>query len=91
MPFDIFSVPSTPGSPLRAVLPEEGTNRFDPFLVPHAQGPVRYAPGEAIGFDDHPHRGFDTVNCVIAGQFRVSNSDTLHVVFREDSIVSDDG
>src|SRR3989442_12915574 len=32
----------------------------DPFLLIDEMGPVDYAPGEAIGAPDHPHRGFET-------------------------------
>src|SRR5476649_3028346 len=34
---------------------------FDPFLLLDEMGPVDYAPGEAKGAPDHPHRGFETV------------------------------
>ncbi len=68
MDFDIRAVRGAPGNPLRAVLPVEGTDRFDPFLVLHEQGPVYYALGEAIGFEDHPHRGFETVNYIVEGE-----------------------
>ena len=33
---------------------------FDPFLLLDEMGPVDYAPGEAVGAPDHPHRGFET-------------------------------
>jgi redox-sensitive bicupin YhaK (pirin superfamily) len=64
----VYPVESEGRSPLRAVLPEEGTARFDPFLVFHEQGPVVYRPHEAVGFPDHPHRGFETVNYIIEGE-----------------------
>ena len=31
-------------------------------------GPVTYAPGEAIGAPDHPHRGFETVSYILSGE-----------------------
>jgi redox-sensitive bicupin YhaK (pirin superfamily) len=58
----------------RRVLPEVKIGRFDPFLVLHEQGPIHYAPGEAIGFPDHPHRGFETVTYVIAGEQQHTDS-----------------
>ena len=33
----------------------------DPFLLLDHMGSVEYAPGEAKGAPDHPHRGFETV------------------------------
>jgi redox-sensitive bicupin YhaK (pirin superfamily) len=42
---------------------------FDPFLLLDEMGPVDYAPGEAKGAPDHPHRGFETVTYVLEGQF----------------------
>jgi redox-sensitive bicupin YhaK (pirin superfamily) len=42
---------------------------FDPFLLLDEMGPVDYAPGEAKGAPDHPHRGFETVTYMLEGQF----------------------
>ncbi|MDE1184488.1 pirin family protein [Paraburkholderia sp.] len=42
---------------------------FDPFLLLDEMGPVDYAPGEAKGAPDHPHRGFETVTYCLEGQF----------------------
>jgi len=42
---------------------------FDPFLLLDEMGPVDYAPGEAKGAPDHPHRGFETVTYVLEGEF----------------------
>ncbi|HDV6323377.1 TPA: pirin family protein [Burkholderia multivorans] len=47
---------------------------FDPFLLLDEMGPVDYAPGEAKGAPDHPHRGFETVTYVLAGRFRHRDS-----------------
>jgi quercetin 2,3-dioxygenase len=47
---------------------------FDPFLLLDEMGPVDYAPGEARGAPDHPHRGFETVTYVLDGQFRHRDS-----------------
>jgi hypothetical protein len=37
-------------------------------------GPVDYAPGEAVGAPDHPHRGFETVTYMLAGEFEHRDS-----------------
>ncbi|MEZ4451929.1 MAG: pirin family protein [Nannocystaceae bacterium] len=40
----------------------------DPFLLLDEMGPVTYRPGQAIGAPDHPHRGFETVTYLLAGE-----------------------
>jgi redox-sensitive bicupin YhaK (pirin superfamily) len=39
----------------------------DPFLMLDHMGAVEYAPGEAKGAPDHPHRGFETVTYMLDG------------------------
>lgn len=46
----------------------------DPFLLLDHMGAVEYAPGEAKGAPDHPHRGFETVTYVIDGKIRHRDS-----------------
>ena len=46
----------------------------DPFLLLDEMGPVEYAPGEAVGAPDHPHRGFETVTYALAGEFEHEDS-----------------
>ena len=40
----------------------------DPFLLLDHLGAVEYAPGEAKGAPDHPHRGFETVTYMMDGE-----------------------
>jgi quercetin 2,3-dioxygenase len=47
---------------------------FDPFLLLDEMGPVDYAPGEARGAPDHPHRGFETVTYALEGSFAHKDS-----------------
>ncbi|PTB20372.1 pirin family protein [Trinickia symbiotica] len=47
---------------------------FDPFLLLDEMGPVDYAPGEAKGAPDHPHRGFETVTYLLEGSFAHKDS-----------------
>jgi redox-sensitive bicupin YhaK (pirin superfamily) len=42
----------------------------DPFLLLDHMGAVEYAPGEAKGAPDHPHRGFETVTYMLDGRIR---------------------
>lgn len=42
-------------------------DNVDPFLMLDHLGPTTYAPGEAVGAPDHPHRGFETVTYIIEG------------------------
>ena len=46
----------------------------DPFLMLDHMGAVEYAPGEAKGAPDHPHRGFETVTYMIDGKMRHRDS-----------------
>src|SRR5438067_5285411 len=47
---------------------------FDPFLLLDEMGPIDYAPGEAKGAPDHPHRGFETVTYVLEGEMEHEDS-----------------
>ena len=53
---------------VRRPFPTEGLDQIDPFLMLDEVGPVDYAPGQAIGAPDHPHRGFETVSYILAGE-----------------------
>ena len=46
----------------------------DPFLLLDHMGAVEYAPGEAKGAPDHPHRGFETVSYMLDGKIRHRDS-----------------
>lgn len=50
-------------------LPGPGVDRIDPFLFLNHHGPQTYPPGNAgLPFGPHPHRGFETVTFVLAGE-----------------------
>ena len=59
---------------VRRPLPTEGLPLLDPFLLLDEMGPAEYAPGEAVGAPDHPHRGFETVTYVLDGEFEHEDS-----------------
>jgi quercetin 2,3-dioxygenase len=62
------------GFVVRRPLPTAGLGMADPFLLIDELGPVDYAPGEAIGAPDHPHRGFETVTYALEGEFEHEDS-----------------
>jgi hypothetical protein len=56
------------GFMVRRPFPTHGLDQVDPFLMLDEVGPVDYDPGQAIGAPDHPHRGFETVSYILAGE-----------------------
>ncbi len=56
------------GFPVRRPFPVQGIDHFDPLLLIDEMGPVQWNPNEAIGAPDHPHRGFETVTYLLAGE-----------------------
>src|SRR5262250_1821318 len=62
------------GFVVRRPFPTAGLDHIDPFLLLDEMGPVDYGPGEAVGAPDHPHRGFETVTYVLAGEFEHEDS-----------------
>src|SRR3954470_12386433 len=62
------------GCAVRRPFPGEKFDHLDPFLLIDEMGPVTYAPGEAIGAPDHPHRGFETVTYVLEGEMEHEDS-----------------
>jgi hypothetical protein len=59
---------------VRRPFPTAGLDLVDPFLLLDEMGPVDYAPGEAVGAPDHPHRGFETVTYMLEGEFEHEDS-----------------
>ena len=59
---------------VRRPLPSMSLAHADPFLLIDEMGPVDYAPGEAVGAPDHPHRGFETITYVLSGEFEHEDS-----------------
>jgi quercetin 2,3-dioxygenase len=65
---DALSTIEGGGFPVRRSFPIAGFSHFDPFLLIDHLGPVQWPPGQALGAPDHPHRGFETVTYVLAGE-----------------------
>ena len=59
---------------VRRPFPGNGLRHADPFLLLDEMGPVEYGPGEAVGAPDHPHRGFETVTYMLAGEMEHEDS-----------------
>ena len=51
-------------------------------LVKKELGPLELRPGQANGFPDHPHRGFETVTYLLDGQMEHRDSSGNHGVVR---------
>ena len=48
--------------------PTRTLDHLDPFLLLDELEPKVYEPGERKGAPDHPHRGFETVSYILAGE-----------------------
>lgn len=62
------------GFPVRRPFPTPLLRDLDPFILLDHMGPTDWAPGEAKGAPDHPHRGFETVTYMLEGRFRHKDS-----------------
>jgi redox-sensitive bicupin YhaK (pirin superfamily) len=62
------------GVAIRRAFPTRLLDDVDPFLLLDHLGPTDLQPGEAKGFSDHPHRGFETVTYMLDGQFQHRDS-----------------
>lgn len=68
------------GVPIRRAFPSHEFSQLDPFLLFDHFGGVVLKPGEAKGFPDHPHRGFETVTYMLSGDFEHRDSFGHHGV-----------
>jgi quercetin 2,3-dioxygenase len=70
------------GVTIHRAFPNYELSELDPFLLLDHLGPVDLKPGEAKGFPDHPHRGFETVTYLLSGEFEHRDSFGHHGVLR---------
>jgi len=59
---------------IHRAFPSNQLSELDPFLLLDHMGPMDLKPGEARGFPDHPHRGFETVTYLLEGEFQHRDS-----------------
>ena len=62
------------GFEVRRAFAEVDLRLADPFILLDHMGAVEYAPGEAKGAPDHPHRGFETVTYMMDGELEHRDS-----------------
>ena len=62
------------GFEVRRAFAEIDLRLADPFILLDHMGAVEYAPGEAKGAPDHPHRGFETITYMIDGELEHRDS-----------------
>jgi redox-sensitive bicupin YhaK (pirin superfamily) len=62
------------GFRVRRPFPGIDLSIVDPFILLDQMGAVEYAPGEAKGAPDHPHRGFETVTYMMDGAIQHRDS-----------------
>src|SRR3989442_4860467 len=62
------------GFPVRRAFAGVDLAALDPFVHMDQMGAVDYGPGEPKGTAWHPHRGFETVTYMIAGEMAPSDS-----------------
>jgi redox-sensitive bicupin YhaK (pirin superfamily) len=59
----------------RRPVPAPGLEQVDPFLLLNHHGPQTYGPNnQGLPFGPHPHRGFETVTFILAGELAHQDS-----------------
>jgi redox-sensitive bicupin YhaK (pirin superfamily) len=48
-------------------VPSRVVDQVDPFLLIDELGPVHIEPGKALGAPEHPHKGFEVITYILAG------------------------
>jgi len=63
-------------------LPTRAVEQVDPFLLLDEMGPLDHGPGEAEGAPDHPHKGFELITYLLAGEMEHLDSHGNHGILR---------
>jgi redox-sensitive bicupin YhaK (pirin superfamily) len=61
-------------------VPTRTVDQIDPFLLLDEMGPMDHGPGEAEGAPDHPHKGFELITYLLAGEMEHLDSHGNHGV-----------
>lgn len=59
-------------------VPARDLDQVDPFLLLDELGPMNHAPGTAQGAPDHPHKGFELITYLLAGEMEHLDSHGNH-------------
>lgn len=70
------------GFRVRRPLPLRGLEQVDPFLLIDEMVDTVHAPGEAAGAPDHPHKGFELITYLLAGEMEHLDSHGNHGILR---------
>lgn len=71
----------------RRPIPGPGVEQVDPFLFLNHHGPQTYAPNNrGLPFAPHPHRGFETVTFILAGELAHRDSGGHESIIREGGV-----
>jgi redox-sensitive bicupin YhaK (pirin superfamily) len=63
-------------------IPTRTVDQVDPFLLIDEMGPMDHGPGEAEGAPDHPHKGFELITYLLAGEMEHLDSHGNHGLLR---------
>ncbi len=63
-------------------IPSRTVDQVDPFLLLDEMGPMDHGPGEAEGAPDHPHKGFELITYLVAGEMEHFDSHGNHGILR---------
>jgi redox-sensitive bicupin YhaK (pirin superfamily) len=78
--FNSIEMAEGEGFIVQQAIPLPELPQVDPFLLIHEMGPVVFNPHDAKGAPPHPHRGFETVTYLRAGELEHEDSVGNHGV-----------
>jgi quercetin 2,3-dioxygenase len=70
------------GFHVRRPVPIRGVDQVDPFLLLDEMGPQDEIPGRVVGAPDHPHKGFELITYLLAGEMEHHDSHGNHGILR---------